>query len=442
MKLIATLTGVALCGFGKNKENGDLSDRLGGKDPVVDIYDCGYNDEFDPVVQVFSRVTNELGPKVITNIFLENGENENVIISPVSMASQLTLLHEGAGGKTREELESLTLMPEHGALQAMSQLKERYDCITKGSIQSKTAMFLDQSFIPKPEFVNRVQSTETKIFKLNFAEDPDFSRSIIDRWAAGKSGTENSELPEDSVTAETSMLLLSSIKFNAKWAVEFEKFHPGGFLFPDGKTKVVDMMELQTTLPYLISCTDQPNLSSCSADELVPSLINIPLEDPRLQITLLLSNEKLPVGQILAMSSQWLPYWRYLSETHFGNVVLRVPKLNVNTQLDLTNALFGAGISHAFDPFIADFSRISEDVGMSVSNIFQRNYLKWDLKGASAGGDNIINVKNGLSARGYQLGNDETMIPEFNVDRPFVFIISDRTTDSNLFMGVINDPRN
>merc|ERR1712228_745023 len=111
-------------------------------------------------------------------------------------------------------------------------------------------------------------------------------------------------------------------------------------------------------------------------------------------------------------------------------------------QMDLTNALFGAGISHAFDPFIANFSRISDDVGMSVSNIFQRNYLKWDLKGASAGGDNIINVKNGLSARGYQLSSDENLIPEFNVDRPFVFVISDRTTDSNLFMGVINDPRN
>jgi serpin B len=357
------------------------------------------------------------------------------------MASQLTLLHEGAGGKTREELENLTLMPEQGALQAMSELKERYDCITKGSIESKTAMFLDQSFIPKPEFVNRVQSTQAKIFKLNFAEQPDMSRNIIDTWAKGKSGTENSELPEDSVTAETSMLLLSSIKFNAKWAVEFEKFHPGGFLFPDGKTKFVDMMELQTTLPYLINCNDKQT-ALCTSDELVPSLVNIPLEDPRLQITLLLSNDKLPVGQILAMSSQWLPYWRYLSENNFGNVILRVPKLNVSTQMDLTNALFGAGISHAFDPFIANFSRISDDVGMSVSNIFQRNYLKWDLKGASAGGDNIINVKNGLSARGYQLSSDENLIPEFNVDRPFVFVISDRTTDSNLFMGVINDPRN
>ena len=44
---------------------------------------------------------------MITNIFLDNFENENVIISPVSMASQLTLLQEGAGGETKRQLERL-----------------------------------------------------------------------------------------------------------------------------------------------------------------------------------------------------------------------------------------------------------------------------------------------------------------------------------------------
>lgn len=441
MKLITTFAGVAFCAFGKNKEKNENAENIRrlGKDPVVDMSDCGYNDEFDPVVHVFSRVTNQLGPKVITNIFLENGDLDNVIISPVAMASQLTLLHEGAGGETRTQLEKLTLMPDQGALQAMSELKERYDCITKGTIESKNAMFLDQSFRAKPEFVNRVQSTQANIFKLNFAEEPELSRNIIDQWTAAQSGIENSELPKDSINQQTSMLLLSSVKFNAKWAVRFENSHPGGFLLPDGKTKVVDMMELTTTLPYVISCTDLPFEPSCHSDELVPSIINIPLEDPRLQITLVLPNSKLPVGQILAMSSQWLPYWRYVSESNFSNVLLRLPKIDSWTQMDLTNALFGVGISYAFDPFIANFTRISDNVGISASNIFQRNYLKWDLDGASAGGNIISSLK--LSARGFHYMNDDSVIPQFNVDRPFVFIISDRTTDSNLFMGVINDPR-
>ena len=129
------------------------------------------------------------------------------------------------------------------------------------------------------------------------------------------------------------------------------------------------MMELRTTLPFVVSCIDMPNEPSCQEDELVPSIINIPLEDPRLQITLVLPNEKLPVGQLLAMSSQWLPYWRYISESNFSNVVLRVPKIDTWTQMDLTNALFGVGITYAFNPFIANFTRISDDIGLSASNV-------------------------------------------------------------------------
>ena len=75
--------------------------------PVPEMTQCDFNSELDPVISVFSAITNKLGPDVITNIFLDNFENENVIISPVSMASQLTLLQEGAGGETKRELERL-----------------------------------------------------------------------------------------------------------------------------------------------------------------------------------------------------------------------------------------------------------------------------------------------------------------------------------------------
>merc|ERR1712050_584304 len=118
-------------------------------------------------------------------------------------------------------------------------------------------------------------------------------------------------------------------------------------------------------------------------------------------------------------------YWRYVSESNFQDVVLRVPKLDVLTQMDLSNALFGAGMTNAFDPFIANFT------GISASNIFQQNYLKWDLDGASAGGDMISSLK--LSARNGVTEEQIDTTPQFNVDRPFVLVISDRTTDSNLF---------
>merc|ERR1712048_1245918 len=111
------------------------------------------------------------------------------------------------------------------------------------------------------------------------------------------------------------------------------------------------------------------------------------------------------------------------SESNFQDVVLRVPKLDVLTQMDLSNALFGAGMTNAFDPFIANFTGITDDIGISASNIFQQNYLKWDLDGASAGGDMISSLK--LSARNGVTDEQIDTTPQFNVDRPFVLIISD-----------------
>merc|ERR1712241_680070 len=77
--------------------------------------------------------------------------------------------------------------------------------------------------------------------------------------------------------------MYSAIHFTAKWAVKFEESHPGGFLLPNGKTKMVDMMEMETTLPNILSCVDFPSIPGCEEDPLVPSLINIPFEDPRLK---------------------------------------------------------------------------------------------------------------------------------------------------------------
>jgi len=434
MKLFNFFAAPALCKF--SKEKSEKMDRF-GMNPVPEMTQCDFNSELDPVISVFSAITNKLGPDVITNIFLDNFENENVIISPVSMASQLTLLQEGAGGETKRQLESVTLMPEHGGLEAIKEMRKRYDCITKGKIHTKNAIFLDNTFNPKPEFYHNVKSTDSDIFKLNFATQSGFARSIIEKWASleENDGFEENFIPEDSLSEETSMLLYSSMHFSSKWAVRFEESHPGGFLLPDGTTKMVDMMGLKINLPHIFSCSDFPQNPNCLSDELVPSMISLPLEDPRLQITIFMANEKLPVGAILAMSGKWMPYWQFLAEGNFGEIQIRVPKLDVASQKDITNALFGVGIQDAFDPFMANFTRITDKIGISASNIFQRNYLKWDLDGASAGQDMVSSLK--LSARGYSY--DE--IDQFNVDRPFVFVISDRTTESNLFMGVINDPR-
>jgi len=106
----------------------------------------------------------------------------------------------------------------------------------------------------------------------------------------------------------------------------------------------------------------------------------------------------------------------------------------------MSNALFGMGIEDVFLPFRADFSPLTDDVGISLSNIYQQSYLKWDLDGTAAGVVNAMTIKLPWSARSDMLpaSDHEASIM---IDEPFVVFITDRKTKTNLFIGVVNDPR-
>ena len=97
----------------------------------------------------------------------------------------------------------------------LKEIRQRYECITRGKIQTRNAIFLDNSFNPKAEFYHKVKSTDVDIFKLNFATQSGFARSIIEKWAylEEEEGFAENFLQEDSISEQTSMLLYSSIHF-------------------------------------------------------------------------------------------------------------------------------------------------------------------------------------------------------------------------------------
>ena len=67
-------------------------------------------------------------------------------------------------------------------MEALKQLKEQYECMTKGKIVTKNGIFLDNSFQPNAEFYKKVQYGGASMYKLDFARNPDLSRIILDSW--------------------------------------------------------------------------------------------------------------------------------------------------------------------------------------------------------------------------------------------------------------------
>lgn len=418
--------------YGKNERS-----RFGPQ--IKETRRCDLDKSMAPVISTFSHISNIIGPKLAQELAMESDlySLENVMVSPVTMVVQLGLLHEGADGQTKAEIEEALKLPESGIIEAIEYLSNRFQCID--NVTMRNALFLDSSFPATAYFARRVQSTKSNVFKVDFADSPELSRAIINQWSAGP-GRLGSTLPEGSVDESTSMLFLSSMDFNSKWAVKFdERVTIAPFYLPDGSRTSVEMMQTQTALPFILNCNDYPNYQDCVNDDFVPTMITLPMEDPNIQLNIIVPNDQLPLHAIMTMSGMWLPYWRHLVDGKIDEILLNLPKVSTTTKTDLTKSYFDLGMTTISQPLIADFSRITDQQGLSVSTVFQENRLKWDIEGAFAGLQIGAVLKNGIapSARGGRFSS----LTEVTIDRPFVFAITDRATDTNLFLGIINNPK-
>ena len=164
----------------------------------------------------------------MSNLFLESIDNmqNNIISSPLTLANQLAILYEASAGQTREQIKKLTLFANDGQLMALKELQEQYDCLTKGKITTKNGLFLDESFRPKADFYHALKRVDSDMFKVNFAQEPELARVLVDSWSSNFSENPSAvKLPEGSVRSSTSMMMMSSAEFEAKWKI---KFNNGG----------------------------------------------------------------------------------------------------------------------------------------------------------------------------------------------------------------------
>ena len=86
----------------------------------------------------------------------------------------------------------------------------------------------------------------------------------------------------------------------------------------------------------------------------------------------------------------------------------------------------------AFDPVAADFSQMAQSGSgnLYISDILHKTYISVNELGTRAGAVTSVEMKNSSSA-----------MAEWTVtlDRPFLYLILDRTADLPIFIGVVKE---
>ena len=118
---------------------------------------------------------------------------------------------------------------------------------------------------------------------------------------------------------------------------------------------------------------------------------------------------------------------RWLGELSVTPVRVRLPRFGIDTRLDLTEALQAMGMVDAFTDR-ADFSGMAFDRRLFISKVVHQVRIEVDERGTEgASGSGVVLTKG-------------PRLQEFTANRPFVFLIRDRSTGNVQFLGRVVDP--
>lgn len=365
----------------------------------------------------------------------EEEPDGNLFFSPYSVSVALAMTYAGAGGETAEEmaealryeLENDDLHPAFGALEAEfarrnedgQEVEEPTGGESEGpafEFNTANATWGQEDLEFEEAFLDLLGAYyEAGMRLVDYAGDPEGAREEINEWVAERTeGLIEELLPESSVGESTRLVLTNAIYFYAMWKYPFDEgdTESGTFTALDGEDDEVRMMYQSIEVPYAeIDGHQLVELPYANDDSSM--VIVLPAEGEFETF-----EEEFSVDRLATM----------LAETATPEVDLTVPKFEIETRFSLVEAMGALGMERAFGSG-ADFSGMTEDAGLFVDDILHEAVVDVDELGTEAAAATAVAMDESAPA-------DHA---EMIVDRPFLFYVRDRPTETPLFVGRVVD---
>ena len=376
-------------------------------------------DSFDPVL---AGSNNEFGIKLFEKL-LE--EDEEVFISPVSIAAALTMTYNGARGETREamaralEVEGVDLERLNENNLALFYLLQEADPSVKlaiaNSLWMREGVELDQGFIKRNE-----RFFHAAVKELDF--DSPEAADTINRWVYERTGGLIEDIVEPPIDPLTILFLINAIHFQGDWTEPFDKNNTreDTFYLDGGKTTTVPFMYRSDEFYYY----EEESFQS----------VRLPYgEEERMAMYVFLPSEKHNL-QDFFKGFKKLEWEGLRQEFHKAEGDLYLPRFSMEYEKSLNDYLKALSMEVAFDENRADFFDMVPWEGkprLYISEVKHKSFIEVDEKGTEAAAATSVEVR---------LESAPAFYFNMKVDRPFFFLIHDEETGAILFMGTVSNP--
>jgi serpin B len=376
---------------------------------------------------------NELGLKLFHELRATSG---NFSVSPYGVSAALSMLLAGAGGGTRDELyavldTSARFEPQfHEAQGELTRWLTPDDRMPRPDhLSFSNAIFIQHDHDMLKPFLKILKDHyRAEPQGVDFIARPATARKVINDWAAEKTRNQIKEvISPDDITPQTRLILANSIYFKGAWEQAFktERTRKESFHVAPDQTVDVDMMHQSAKFGY-------------SHQDGVRVLV-MPYRGEQWSMVVVLPDTTDGLGEMEErVDHEALTRWIAAAEKNVIEVPVWLPRFRFDSGHDLKPALRQIGVTKAFDPGEADFSRIEgkrgsrDTVGrLFVDSIRQRAMIEVNEEGTEAAAVTTINMKKSEMPEN---------APRFRADHPFLFLIRENESGLILFLGRVVDP--
>jgi len=348
--------------------------------------------------------------------------DKNVFFSPYSIRSALAMTYAGAEKETKNQMSKVL----HFDLNNTTTAQEFLDFNNKikelnkeTSLKISIANALWKKDEPKYPFKKDYLQFTKKYYDAAIYPLPPKAKPIND-WVSNKTYKRIPSIISDrDITPLTRLILTNAIYFKGEWQEKFrtENTKKAPFHKTKDKTIDVDMMSQSAYVDYFENETTQA--------------IKMPYEGGSLAMTIVLPKEN---SSLTTLSKDINT--DFIANSRFSNtkVQIFVPKFTFSWGKELKEVIKGIGMQDAFNDN-ADFSGMTKGKILEIDKVIHKAFVAVNEEGTEAAAATAVIMRMMTSA----MPRPEKKII-FKADRPFLVLISERTTGNILFMGTVENP--
>lgn len=350
-------------------------------------------------------------------------ENKNIILSPFSISTALSMVLNGANGETEKAIAKTLGFSNKNMASVNTDNKSHLDSLknvdNNTQLTIANALFINKQIKLKADFLEtNKQFYGAEISSCNFSDQKTVTK--INDWVSKQT---KGKIPTiiDQLNGGDLMCLLNAIYFKGLWKSPFLKgdTNEENFNLVNGSNIKVKMMHKSAKFQYIENNKFQS--------------VYLPYSDGRLGLYVFLPMNG---NNITSISNDlMIADWNKLTKSFKAEQgYLGLPVLKAEYSITLNNVLSNLGMAIAFNSK-ANFSKITSETDTFIGRVIHKAVMEINEEGTTAAAATAVVMCTSAMPQ-------KNVKPPFEmiVNKPYILVLADQKTNEKLFVAAIYQP--